>query len=285
MTKITEAEIHQPTLTLCHRSAMTTPKPFPYLCVTVVLLTDGGELSPHKDIQNHRVHQNATISFGEWEGGVLQVLEDDRWINKDFLNARDTYHRVTEVTGYRLSITYHTPQHLHRLTPDDWEALRDSGFPVDAVWKMGLSFPEKEEDEEFQEAFRTLCESIHMTHQITPGSEEPDVSDRVSFNLPDPIKMRPTLQAILWISEIIAKSDRSTSDIPLDGPRTDPAIVSREMDYVRTKIRLITEAKEMSLIVLHVAEMLIAIIRLTICLGMQGHLGLMLLYMCWIPKK
>ena len=68
----------------------------------MVVLTDGEELSPHKDIQNHRLHKNATISFGKWSGGVLQVLEEDKWINRDsrdqwvFLNARDTYHRVTE---------------------------------------------------------------------------------------------------------------------------------------------------------------------------------------------
>ena len=89
VTKITEADIHQPTLTLCHRLAMTMPKPFPHLCITVVLLTDGEELSPHKDIQNHRVHQNATVSFGKWEGGVLQVLEDDKWINQD---SRDQWY-------------------------------------------------------------------------------------------------------------------------------------------------------------------------------------------------
>ena len=51
------------------------------------------------------------FQWGEWKGGVLQTLEDDKWINCDskdkwvFLNARETFHRVTEVTGYRLSIT------------------------------------------------------------------------------------------------------------------------------------------------------------------------------------
>ena len=141
MTLITESMNHNPTLTLCHRLATTMPKPFPYLSITVVVLTDGEELSPHRDIQNHRFYQNATISFGNWTGGVLQVLEDEKWINRDsrdqwvFLNARDTYHRVTEVTGYRLSVIYHTPQHLHRLTGKDWDILRENGFPVDNVWE------------------------------------------------------------------------------------------------------------------------------------------------------
>ena len=83
MTLITESMVYNPTLTLCHRLATTMPKPFPYLSITVVLLTDGEELAPHKDVQNHRFHQNATISFGNWTGKVLQVLEDDKWINRD----------------------------------------------------------------------------------------------------------------------------------------------------------------------------------------------------------
>ena len=116
----------------------TMPSPFRYLSITVVLLTHGEELSPHKDIQNHRLRPNATISRGEWKGGVLQ-LEDDKWINCDskdkwvFLNARETFHRVTEVTGYRLSIIHHTSQHLYRLSSEDWDTLRDAGFPVDLV--------------------------------------------------------------------------------------------------------------------------------------------------------
>ena len=189
------------------------PNPFPYLCITVVLLTDGEKLSPHRDVQNHRVHQNATISFGDWEGGVLQVLEEDKWINQDssdqwvFLNARDTYHRVTEVKGNRLSVIYHTPQHLHRLDKEDWESLRESGFPVDAVWELGLSPPEEDEpDEEVEEVFQTICESITMTPQVTPGLEDVKDQEISTSTFPDSAVMRPTLQASLWISEIIARS-------------------------------------------------------------------------------
>ena len=80
-------------------------------------------------------------------------MEDDKWINCDskgkwvFLNARETFHRVTEVTGYRLSVIYHTPQHLHRLSSEDWEALRDTGFPVDAVWEQGMTNQDESDDE------------------------------------------------------------------------------------------------------------------------------------------
>ena len=108
------------------------------------------------------------------------------------------------MNGCRLSIIYHTPQHLHRLGPEDWDALRDSGFPVDAVWEMGLSFPYEEQDEEVQEAHQTICESINMTPQETPGSENTMEEEVLNSTLPDTATMRPTLQAILWISEIIA---------------------------------------------------------------------------------
>ena len=64
VTNITESEVHQMTLTLCRRLSTTIPRKFPYLSITVVVLTDNEELGPHRDIQNHRLHQNATISFG-----------------------------------------------------------------------------------------------------------------------------------------------------------------------------------------------------------------------------
>ena len=80
MTLITESVNHNPTLTLCHRLATKMPEPFPYLSITGAARE---EHSPHKDIQNHRLHQNATISFGKWTGGVLQILKDEKWINCD----------------------------------------------------------------------------------------------------------------------------------------------------------------------------------------------------------
>ena len=48
----------------------------PYLCIKLVMLSDGEELLPHKDLQNHRLYRNATTSFGKWEGGMLQVWWD-----------------------------------------------------------------------------------------------------------------------------------------------------------------------------------------------------------------
>ena len=132
ITNITTAERHELALLLCHKLATLMPRSVPYLAITVVALSTGEELAPHRDIQNHRHFRNATISFGKWTGGVLQVYEDDIWTNQDscdkwvILDARNTFHRVTTVEGERLSVIFHTPQHLNRLLPDDWEELRTS---------------------------------------------------------------------------------------------------------------------------------------------------------------
>ena len=128
------------------------PCSVPYLAITVVALSTGEELAPHRDIQNHRHFRSATISFGKWTGGVLQVYEDDIWTNQDscdkwvILDARNTFHRVT-VEGERLSVIFHIPQHLNRLLLKDWEELKQAGFPVDEIWQGGL-INETEEDEE-----------------------------------------------------------------------------------------------------------------------------------------
>ena len=53
---------------------------------------------------------------------------------------------MTEVTGYRLSVIHHTPQHLG-LSSEDWDILRDTGFPVNAVWEQGMTNQDESDDE------------------------------------------------------------------------------------------------------------------------------------------
>ena len=240
VTLITESMNHNPTLTLCHRLATTMPKPFPYLSITVVVLTDGEELSPHKDIQNHRLHQNATISFGNWTGGVLQILEEEKWINRDsrdqwvFLNARDTYHRVTEVTGYRLSVIYHTPQHLHRLTSEDWDILRDNGFPVDAVWEQGMSNQDESDDDsepdpKVNELIQAAESPIELSRQTSPDENPgPLVELDDSMDIPWS-SLKPTMQAILWLSDLVAQYQLRPDVIPGTNPKLHKTMVTMEL--------------------------------------------------------
>ena len=291
VTLITESVNHNPTLTLCHRLATTMPKPFPYLSITVVVLTDGEELAPHKDIQNHRLHQNATISFGEWTGGVLQILEDDKWINCDskdqwvFLNARDTYHRVTEVTGYRMSIIYHTPQHLHRLTSEDWDILRDNDFPVDAVWEQGMSNQDGSDDEsdcnpKVNELTQSIVDSGDISRQTSVDETQGPLTELDdSLDIPWS-SLKPTMQAILWLADLVARYQLRPDVVPANNPRLHKAIAVVELKELDNQLQRVKQGPmELTAILTCMAHIILIALRLSIKLGAQCQLGVMMLHL------
>ena len=101
-------------------------------------LETGQGLSQHRDFRNHEKYLNYTINFGHYTGGHLEVLRNDNWescaaplVWVEF-TADIIQHRVREVTsGVRYSVTLFTPNHLERLSPEDWMNLESFGFPVD----------------------------------------------------------------------------------------------------------------------------------------------------------
>ena len=175
VTNVTTAVGHEICLAKCHKLATLMPEKFPYLCITVVHLTTGESLLPHKDTQNHRLFRNITTSFGDWTGGVLQIDQEGTWLDHDsrdawvVLDARTTRHQVTMVHGTRLSITYHTPQHLHRLRRDDWDQLREAGFPVDRVWEQGMSLEIGDEDVFYSSSLMAINHQSQASEVGNPG--------------------------------------------------------------------------------------------------------------------
>ena len=102
VTNVTIAVGHAVCLMKCHKLAATLmPEKFPYLCITVVHLTTGEALLPHKDVQNHRLFRNTTTSFGDWTGGVLQTEGNGTWTDHD---SRDAWvvldARTTSTSGH-----------------------------------------------------------------------------------------------------------------------------------------------------------------------------------------
>ena len=71
VTNVTSAVGHEVCLYKCHKLATLMPEKFPYLSITVVLLTDGESLLPHKDVQNHRLFKNVTTSFGREQVSMI----------------------------------------------------------------------------------------------------------------------------------------------------------------------------------------------------------------------
>ena len=291
VTNITTADNHQRVLLLCHKLATLMPRSIPYLCITVVVLTTGEDLAPHRDIQNHRHFRNATISFGKWEGGVLQTYEDDIWVNQDsrdqwvVLDARNTFHRVTSVEGDRVSVIYHTPQHLDRLRQDDWDILRDTGFPVDQLWEGGLlkELPDAEEDDCPQEQIMTV-------RQTTPAFSESEFYGAEDLDLDANSVFRPTLQAVMWLSELIAITTLKKETVTKKGPKSDDVVTMRAMHDIVAQAQVVLENEsDLVTVIAVMTRIFILVISLVVKLGAQYHMGLVLLQFLakniWDPKE
>ena len=279
VTNITTADNHQHALLLCHKLATLMPRSIPYLCITVVVLTTGEDLAPHRDIQNHRHFRNATISFGKWEGGVLQTYEDDIWVNQDsrdqwvILDARNTFHRVIPVEGDRVSVTYHTPQHLDRLRQDDWDLLREAGFPVDQLWEGGLlQEPQETDDEDCPQ------EQIMTVRQTSPALSEGEVYLDEGLDLDANAVFRPTLQAVLWLSELIATTALRKEKVTTRGLKQDEVVTTRVMHDIVAQAQVVLDHEtDVTSVIVVMTRSLILVISLVVKLGAQYHMGLVLL--------
>ena len=135
------------------------------------------------------------------------MYENDVWTNQEscdkwvILDARNTFHRVTPVDGERLSIIYHTPQHLNRLQQDNWEEFRKAGFLVDDIWQGGLvEEPEKEDGENM------VCpqEQIMAIRQTSPILSEPKVFHEDKIDIDSNEIAKPTSQSIVRLAEMVA---------------------------------------------------------------------------------
>ena len=127
-----------PILQRVHALARCCQKGIPYMGIYLTRLESGQGLNQHRDFRNHERYLNYTINFGHYTGGHLEVLRDEDWescaaplVWVEF-TADIIQHRVREVTsGVRYSVTLFTPNHLERLSPEDWMNLESFGFPVD----------------------------------------------------------------------------------------------------------------------------------------------------------
>ena len=281
ITNITTAERHESALLLCHKLATLMPRSVPYLAITVVALSTGEELAPHRDIQNHRHFRNATISFGKWTGGVLQVYEDDIWTNQDscdkwvILDARNTFHRVTMVEGERLSVIFHTPQHLNRLLPNDWEELRQAGFPVDEIWQGGLMNETEEDEEDVEDCPQ---DQIMTVRQTSPVFSEPEIIDEEIIDIDSNEIIKPTLQSVVWLAELVATTSMRNERIPRKGPKLDQTNTKRILEDIiaRAQAPFEEEKLELSTVLVALARIMILIMTLIIKLGAHYHFGVVL---------
>ena len=259
----------------CHKLATLMPEKFPYLSITVVLLTTGESLLPHKDIQNHRLSRNITTSFGDWTGGVLQVEENGDWTDHDsrdswvVLDARTTRHQVTLVHGTRISITYHTPQQLHSLKREDWDQLREAG----SVWEQGMSLESGEEDSLLSSSLMNIRQQFQASEVETQEGVFQNM--QVDHNL----LLKPTLQAMCWLIDMILSLDGVLQVEMVTRPTFNLKAIDNTIQEMRFQLSELTEQRnqiEFSMVAICLTQMLIALVKLTVQLGLHFHMGVIL---------
>ena len=253
----------------------------PYLAITVVILIYG------RRTRNNRHCRNATISFGQWTGGLLQTWNGEHWENQDsrdtwvVLDARNITHRVSRVDGERVSVIYHTPQHLHRLREEDWDILERKGFPVSHAWIVGYSHERDSDDEE--EGGSDLPQE-----QIPTFSEgEVMVEDRIDIDSSS--TLRPTLQAVLWLSELISATRLRQEPVHRRGPVYRRQDAFRTFQDINALMQTVSENSRFSTVVVVMIKILVLIISMIVRIGLQYHVGLMLVQMLlrdlWVPQE
>ena len=279
VTNVTTAVGHELCLAKCHKLATLMPEKFPYLCITVVHLTTGEALLPHRDIQNHRLFRNITTSFGDWTGGVLQIDDEGTWVDHDsrdawvVLDARTTRHQVTMVHGTRISITYHTPQHLHRLRREDWDQLRDAGFPVDRVWEQGMALEIEDQD--------MLYSSSLMAITRQSQASEVETQEEFSSNLQEDhnLLLKPTLQAVCWLIDMTLSLDSTLQVEMPTRPNFNLQAIDSAINVMQAQINELAEQRnqiELSMVSICIIHIFLALVRLTVRLGLQLHIGVIL---------
>ena len=234
---------------------------------------------PHKDIQNHRLFRNITTSFGDLTGRVLQEEENGDWTDHDsrdswvVLDARTTRHQVTLVHGTRVSITYHTPQQLHRLKREDWDQLREAGFPVDRVWEQGMSLESGEEDLLFSSSLMNIRQQSQASEVET--QEEVFQNLQVDHNL----LLKPTLQAMCWSTDMILSLDGVLQVEMVTRPTFNLRAIDNTIQEMQFQLSELTAQRnqiELSMVAICLTQMLIALVKLTVQLGLQFHMGVFL---------
>ena len=185
------------------------------------------------------------------------------------MDARNTSHKITTVEGERLSVIYHTPQHLNRLTPADREELRKAGFPVDDIWQGGL-VNDPEEDEECPQ------EQIMTIRQTSPVLSEPDliVEERIDIDSHEIVK--PTLQSWAWLAELVATTSMLNDRIPRKGPKLDQTNAKRILQDIAAHAQAPFESDHSDLgkVITALARIMILTMSLVLKTGAQYHFGI-----------
>ena len=110
--------------------------------------------------------------------------------------------------------------------------------------------------------------------QASPNVPEGEGFDEERVDLDSITVVRPTLQAVLWLSELIATTALQHERVRRKGPRYDQAVAVRHMHDIAAQAQTALELDCANLISVTVAmaRILIIVMSLVVKLGTQDHI-------------
>ena len=133
-------------------------------------------------------------------------------------------------------------------------------------------------------------EQIMTVRQTSPTLSEGDTYMAEDLDLDANSVFRPTLQAVLWLSELIAMTSLKKEKVTKKGPQSDDVVTMRAMHAIVAQAQVVLENESDLVTVLVVmTRILILVISFVVKLGAQYHMGLVLLQFLakniWDPKE
>ena len=151
--------------------------------------------------------------------------------------------------------------------------LREAGFPVDQLWEGGLlQEPQETDDEDCPQ------EQIMTFRQTSPALSEGEVYLEEGLDLDANAVFRPTLQAVLWLFELIATTTLRKEKVTTKDLKQDEVVTTRVMHDIVAQAHVVLDHEpDVTSVIVVMTRILILVISLVVKLGAQYHMGLVLL--------
>ena len=125
--------------------------------------------------------------------------------------------------------------------------------------------------------------------QTSPALSEGEIHMIDELDLDANSVFRPTLQAVLWLSELIATTTLRKEKVTKKGPKSDDVVTTRAMHDIVAQAQVILDNEsDLTAVIVVMTRILILVISLVVKLGAQYHMGLVLLQFLakniWDPK-
>ena len=163
--------------------------------------------------------------------------------------------------------------------------MRDNGFPGEEVWEHGISNQDESDDDsepdlKVNEVLQTDGASEEMSRQTSPDEAHGPLLE-LDENMDIPwSSLKPTMQAILWLSDLVAQYQLRPDVIPGTRPKLHKAMVNMELKELDNQLQKVRQGPmELTVIMMCMASIILTALTLSVKLGAQCQLGVLMLHL------